>query len=278
MPRVFISYRRADCSHVAGRLFDKLVARYGARNVFKDVYRIAAGSDFREMILNAVSSSDVLLAIVGENWASARGNSRTPRLFESKDLVRLEIITALNSGVRILPVVVDGSKMPDAEDLPSDMQGFASRNAISIRADPDFHRDVDRLIDSIEMTSDNSLLSYPSSQDKAVNLNPQIESRFFMKAVSGPLTGQSFPLRRAGLTIRRVKSCDIWLKDEPYISRTHCRLDWDHEKKIYILNAWTVSGVNINDQWVQGPVELASGDRIRIGATELRFERAYKTL
>ena len=37
MSKVFNSYRRADSEHVAGRIYDRLVARFGPGNVFTDV-------------------------------------------------------------------------------------------------------------------------------------------------------------------------------------------------------------------------------------------------
>jgi hypothetical protein len=37
MAAVFLSYRRADSTDIAGRLFDHLVQRIGKENVFKDV-------------------------------------------------------------------------------------------------------------------------------------------------------------------------------------------------------------------------------------------------
>jgi hypothetical protein len=36
MSKVFISYRRADSEDVAGRIYDRLVTRFGAENAFKD--------------------------------------------------------------------------------------------------------------------------------------------------------------------------------------------------------------------------------------------------
>ena len=40
MPKIAISYRRADSSPIAGRLFDHLVANYGADSVFMDIDRM----------------------------------------------------------------------------------------------------------------------------------------------------------------------------------------------------------------------------------------------
>jgi hypothetical protein len=46
MAGIFISYRRDDASGHAGRLFDRLAARFGRDRVFMDVTDIAPGEDF----------------------------------------------------------------------------------------------------------------------------------------------------------------------------------------------------------------------------------------
>ena len=39
--------------------------------------------------------------------------------------------------------------MPDAEQLPASIRELAYRNAIKVRPDPDFHRDMNRLISKL---------------------------------------------------------------------------------------------------------------------------------
>jgi hypothetical protein len=89
--RIFISYRRADTPHVAGRLFDRLEARFGAGNVFMDVDSIEPGLDFAETIEEAVGSCDVLLALIGPRWVDALDERGRRRLEAADDFVALEI-------------------------------------------------------------------------------------------------------------------------------------------------------------------------------------------
>jgi len=82
--RVFVSYRRADSPQAVGRIYDKLVACYGADSVFKDVDSIPAGSDFRHVLEDSLATCDVLVAIIGGRWlTTAEGESR---LNEPSDL------------------------------------------------------------------------------------------------------------------------------------------------------------------------------------------------
>jgi hypothetical protein len=67
------------------------------------------------------------------------------RSSESKDFVRIEIAQALRQNVRIIPILIDGAKLPSIDRLPSDLKLLSQRHAITIRADT-FRADVDQLI------------------------------------------------------------------------------------------------------------------------------------
>jgi hypothetical protein len=43
---IFISYRRDDTRHVAGRLAGDLMDRFGAESIFRDIDSIDAGDEF----------------------------------------------------------------------------------------------------------------------------------------------------------------------------------------------------------------------------------------
>lgn len=76
MPKITISYRRADTDVMAGRIRDRLVVHYGEDAVFMDIDSIPFGTHFRAHIFDAVVHSDMLLVIVGQRWLGAgRGGS-----------------------------------------------------------------------------------------------------------------------------------------------------------------------------------------------------------
>ena len=77
--RIFISYRRDETAYPAGWLYDRLAQHFGAGQIFKDVDSIELGDDFVQVITRAVSSCDVLLALIGEQWLTitdAQGQRR----------------------------------------------------------------------------------------------------------------------------------------------------------------------------------------------------------
>ncbi len=146
MPGVFISYRREDSAGYTGRLFDILSAHFGRNNTYMDVDTIEGGDNFSAVIEQKISVSDVLVAVIGNRWASITGEDGTPRLDNPHDFVRLEIGKALERGIRVIPVLVGGATLPHAEQLPDDLKPLCERQAVEIR-DAHFHPDAQQLID-----------------------------------------------------------------------------------------------------------------------------------
>ncbi len=147
MPYVFISYRRADSQTIAGRINDRLIDAFDADHIFKDVDDIRPGSDFRSAIQKAISACDVVLVIIGPHWLHITDQYGRRRLDDPFDFVRLEVQTALERPqTRVIPVLVYQAQIPSANVLPPRLNNLAYRNAVFVRDDPDFHRDMDRLI------------------------------------------------------------------------------------------------------------------------------------
>ncbi len=146
-PRVFISYRRADASAHAGRLFDWLGRQFGSSRVFIDTDKIQAGAEFPQTIADNLAQSDIVLALIGRQWLSITDENGR-RLDNPQDFVRREIETALIEGKRVVPVLVQGAEMPKADDLPAGLKDLAWRNAVAI-GDATFERDFDVLVDDI---------------------------------------------------------------------------------------------------------------------------------
>jgi len=275
MPKIAISYRRADSAQIAGRIRDRLIARYGEDSVFIDIYSVPLGGEFPQHVREVWSKTDALLALIGPAWlrggdkisltvamqhlavpflllliahymiinafdldalflslvsflvplpfgagfywktrtspaigfaggvalgviaaaamsvsASIRYNqpiwpsstlewlenleytviitlgfwtgnmlARLPqisRLFkEREDWVQVEIATALDKRIPIIPVLLDGATMPASQSLPRNIREIAYRNATQIHSGPDFDSHMTRLIGGIDTILDN---------------------------------------------------------------------------------------------------------------------------
>jgi hypothetical protein len=142
--RIFISYRRDDSRGYAGRLQSDLSRRYSEEHVFRDI-EIPPGADFGEYITGLVDKCNVVLAIIGPGWLDARNREGERRLDDPQDWVRLEIERALaREGVEVIPVLVDGARLPPREELPPSMLALRRRNAFEL-SDRRWDYDVDQL-------------------------------------------------------------------------------------------------------------------------------------
>src|SRR5512140_920422 len=149
MSGIFISYRRDDSAASAGRLCDRLGVVFGADQVFMDVDDIPPGADFSARIGTKIRACDALLAVIGKQWLSARNAEGQLRLSDPDDLIGREIVLALQRGILVIPVLVEGASMPNAAELRSDLKPLAQRNAVTV-SDEDFRGDVAKLIKALE--------------------------------------------------------------------------------------------------------------------------------
>lgn len=148
MPGIFINYRRDDTSAYSRLLYDRLGQEFGQDLVFMDVEAIREpGADFVDAINEGVDKCTVLLALIGKNWLSTGGDGKR-RLDDPEDFVRLEIASALKRNVRVVPVVVEGAKIPVADDLPEELKILARRQALTLSHE-DWEYDIGKLIDAL---------------------------------------------------------------------------------------------------------------------------------
>ena len=150
MPQIFISYRRSDSAAVSGRIYDRLCVAFGEKAIFKDVDVIPPGANYPSLLNEAIARCDVLLAIIGSHWLTAVENNGQRRLNNPDDFVRIEIEAALKREIAlVIPVLVDDATMPATIELPESLRPLYYRNAAIVRNDPDFNRDIGRLITTI---------------------------------------------------------------------------------------------------------------------------------
>jgi formylglycine-generating enzyme required for sulfatase activity len=143
MPKIFISYRRDDNGYAANSIYEKLGQKF---DVFFDVHGIPLGVDWKDYLTTNVQDCAVMLVIIGRDWLDMIEKRATQR----DDFVRFEIETALNRGIPIIPLFLEGMTGIDEERLPASIAKLASRQGQQIRRAPDFDTDVARLITGIE--------------------------------------------------------------------------------------------------------------------------------
>src|SRR5262252_2244864 len=193
MNGIFISYRRDDAAGYAGRLYDRLAAHFGTDRVFMDVQGIEPGVDFVEAIERALRSCEILIVLMGKDWLAADSAGRR-RLDDPTDFVRLETVAALNRGIRVVPVLVEGVLMPRAEQLPADLLPLVRRQAVELShkqwdaTSAELIRTLEKILDRDKARAAAGPAARPSAEGRSRESVPAIEP-------AAPAAG----MRRAGV-------------------------------------------------------------------------------
>src|SRR5215831_11281964 len=146
--KIFINYRREDSIDAAGRLHDRLAQTFGHKNIFMDVEDIPAGVDFAKYLSDQVAASRVFLAVIGPTWLDAKDESGGRRIDDPDDFVAIEITAALGRNIRVIPVLVEGARMPRVGELPDPLKALARRQAVEVRQ-LHFGRDAEALVERV---------------------------------------------------------------------------------------------------------------------------------
>ncbi|MGH9226909.1 MAG: toll/interleukin-1 receptor domain-containing protein [Acidimicrobiales bacterium] len=180
MSGIFVSYRRSDSAYIAGRLRDDLAEQFGdGLLIFRDIETMPLGS-FPDEIAEAIRSCDAMLVIIGQGWLSATGAGGTRRLDDPGDWVRREIAAGLAQHKIVVPVLVEGARLPAAPDLPGDLHGLVLQQAVEL-PDARWDYELGRLADQMR-----AALGIPVG----------------VRLLTGPWTSPDAPVR---LTVEKVE-------------------------------------------------------------------------
>ena len=145
---VFISYRRSETGPYARLLREELRRHLAWETVFMDVESIEGGVDFADAIRRALDACAVMLALIGPAWLTVTDPTGRRRLDDPDDLVRLEIEAALARGIRVVPVLVDGTAMPHRRDLPDSVAPLTRLTAVELSHTHRYGYELGRLVET----------------------------------------------------------------------------------------------------------------------------------
>lgn len=143
MEGIFISYRHRYTAWQAGRLFESLNSRFPGK-IFMDTEVIWGSMDFRTAIDTNVTKCDALVALIDKRWLKSVQENATAE----RDYMRLEIASALANGKCVIPVRIDGAKLPRSEFLPDDIKDLVYLPGVSLRHES-WNRDVEWLVEEL---------------------------------------------------------------------------------------------------------------------------------
>lgn len=145
-------------------LENQLMNLYQARTVVPAKRTMKAGETIEDTLRSATARSDAMLVLIGPDWATVTDSEGNKRLDDPQDPVRLEIELAMEQDkTRIIPVLLDGARMPDADDLPDSLKPLTEQEALMVRPDPDYRADMAQLVGMLKGAydkGDSSFVTY----------------------------------------------------------------------------------------------------------------------
>jgi formylglycine-generating enzyme required for sulfatase activity len=250
--KIFISYRRADSTYLIGRIKDRLVSVFGEESTFRDLDDIPAGVDFRDVLERETNDCNVMLVVIGPQWASITNAQGDRRLFDPEDFTRIEVETGLKrlseGKTMVIPVLVLNASMPSAQELPQSLGQLAYQNAISIRNDPDFDNDMDRLVRDMKRIGDEIIVEY--FEPETIHI---VEGTFWMGSREGAgVPSYETPRHEVHLASYRIGKYPVTnAQYEEFIRQTNSLADpsmgWDGQRVPEGFERHPVSGVTWYD-------------------------------
>lgn len=166
---VFISYRRSESRYQARDIYTAFLKILPPENVFMDTDTIPPGVDFVQFIEDRVNHCEVLLALICRDWADSLDPATGQRRLDNpQDFVRVEIRAALDRGIQVVPILLDGAAMPSVISLPDDLKKFVRKQAEFVEYRT-FDVDVKRLIKRLLKSQDENNRSRDSEIAKIPN-------------------------------------------------------------------------------------------------------------
>jgi hypothetical protein len=149
MAEIFISYRRQDSKQIVASIYNFVAEAFGPETVFfpGSLYTL-------QVIEQNVRSAKIMLVLIGKDWFGSKADG-TKRIDEQDDAVRAEVRMGLEYArqgrLAVIPILLNDTPMPTAQQLPSDLADLAEQNAERIRSDSQyFLDDINRLLNAID--------------------------------------------------------------------------------------------------------------------------------
>ena len=215
MLKIFISYRREDSAGYVLGLTDRIAQRFGEEHVFMDIDSVQPGEDFGEVIRSQVGTCDVQLVVIGPRWMEATDDTGRRRIEDPADFVRLEVETALERQIPVIPVLVGGASPLKAHELPESLKPLVRRQAIEL-SNTRFRPDVERLIHVLDRFTERlartkerpvefrtpepdateRVATTPSSSSWLSSLSPPLRTRLLIVALVLAVAATAYTLSR----------------------------------------------------------------------------------
>ncbi|MGV0028943.1 4a-hydroxytetrahydrobiopterin dehydratase [Phormidesmis priestleyi] len=149
---IFVSYRRADSSAEAGRLYSTILRELGKETVFMDTSSIDPGTHWTDELEAALQEARIVIVVIGPEWLRIADEFGLRRIDQTDDWVRREVEFALHEHKKLLPLLVRGAKMPPSDKLPAAIGALTQRQAVEVR-DAYWEHDIKLVLEQLSLVT-----------------------------------------------------------------------------------------------------------------------------
>jgi len=150
---LFIIYRRSDCATDAQRIHQYLCQELRHEKVSLNADDIPSGNSIRDPLQERMTRCKILLVVIGRNWTTAVDEADHQLLSRENDPVHLQLNIALESGIPVLPLLIDDASMPSPRDLPPELEALCRQHPMRLAGDG-FQADLARLVKALRASFD----------------------------------------------------------------------------------------------------------------------------
>ncbi|MDQ1610465.1 MAG: hypothetical protein QOG00_396, partial [Pyrinomonadaceae bacterium] len=141
-------YRHTDSRSITNHSYAHMRQRFGDK-ILMDVFTSEFGCYINEQLDLILRECPVLIVIIGKRWLSTI-NARGKQRLGEPDYVRWEVEYGLSRNITVIPVLVEGAKVPPKGRLPESLWKLTGRVGIEVRSGTDFEHDIARLVATLE--------------------------------------------------------------------------------------------------------------------------------
>ncbi|WP_431972350.1 toll/interleukin-1 receptor domain-containing protein [Nocardia sp. bgisy134] len=131
--KIFLNYRTIDSVYAVGQISKQMARHFGRVHVFRDQESLALGVLYSRRIRAALDDSDVMVSVIGRHWLDARDKRGVRCIDNERDWVRMELRTAFERGIPVVPVLLDDTLLPVPGSLPEDIRKLTISQGWRIR-------------------------------------------------------------------------------------------------------------------------------------------------
>lgn len=143
MPRIWLCSRPEQHTSDTPAIYNYLMREFGDADVLWDAKYEEAGAT-RATILSDAASADFVMVVIGPGWADQFG--RTPE----EDVVYDVLLQTQALGQRTVPLLIQETRLPLADQLPDNLQNLSQLRPHSVRSATGFVPSMSLLVDKLK--------------------------------------------------------------------------------------------------------------------------------